>query len=239
MSVAAIGLLVFGAGIAVHLEEIRGAKPEESTQVVNLLQRSLELRTGEKRIVQANVDAVACPIARKCTEAIRKSVRADEVLFVRMIGTPEKLRVIADRADAPGHDGVQVQVDLTRGADGWDSQLDLLAAGLFPSERVLVPVHVAPDDDPRPAAVSTQPAITPPRSPVPWVVLGGSLIAGGLAVVLGVQNGDAQAIAETTQHQAEYIAADERAFRTGLGANILFTAAAAGIATSVYLLLAE
>lgn len=256
MSFGPLALLLVGQ-IAVHVEDARGIEDQERARLVETFGAALGAASGARSVVSDQ----RCADAARCTDEIREKTGASDVVHVRLIGVPTRIRVVAERASADAGPLRRAQADLTRDAASWRRALDGVALVLFPAgdpaARAAVP-EAAPPVAPEKAAPSALPAAataidgaTPAAAEpsfLPWVVLGGSAVALGLGVVFGIQakNATEELQSPPFPERPELSRSDQQnqelqdsEFSNGLAANLLFGTAALGVATGVVLLVLE
>lgn len=234
MSLSALALLVTLAPTAldVRLEEARGVAPQEAEALVARLRERTARMSGSG------------------------------TLRVRALATPGALRVtlVWTAASKP----TLARATLVGPSDAWDAALDeaLAVLGLRdspsaePERRALERVGAVEADPPArpsddraaPPAISVAPqheGAAPTLSPIeasPTPVLGLSLlgtsvVAGAVAVALGVMNQSARDEGNPLPAGRERDALDDRVLATGLGANVLWGVAAAALVTGGWLVL--
>ena len=235
-----IGLLVLGAGMALHVETAKNVSESNTDEIVSGLAAAIEARTGVAPARSTRPPPDGCPRRDRCATEIRGHTRADEVVFLRVIGGPSRIRLAGELVQKSGDTAARVQVDLTPGAVGNKGTFEGVAAILLPDA-----VRLAPPPPPELGCVTTTatlagvlPSDGDPEAAetkwAPWVVLGASAVAAGVGAVFGVQNVQTRDDIATKPHTGDEVESlQDQAFGQGLAANLLIGTAAVGLATSV------
>jgi hypothetical protein len=243
--ITASTFLLLAGQIALHVEDTRGVTDEDRDAVVGVLGEAIAAVAGTKPVLAKRE---ACPSADRCTEAIRVDLGAKEVVHLRMIGVPSRIRVLAERAGTGSEPPRSAQADLTRDAASWRSSLDGLALVLFPNEKrasakpeektpEIAKVEVAP---PPPPVVPPEEPVEEKPNLVPWIAIGGGALALGVGTIFGIKSNNARTEGMTMEHsKPEIDDLQDELYNSALAANILFGLAAVGVATGTYLLLRE
>lgn len=245
---AELALLAIGSTLTLRLEESRGVSRADAAALMSSLWTSLERRDVTVVDVETKTSTVSCRPREECIARLRASSRVDDVVFVRMIGIPNTIRVVVERygADHGTSDRVpRGQIDLPRGTPATPDSFTAVVAQLYPKMRAgpaasrrAVDLSPPPQLEPATEAIT---AVEPaPRSrTLEWSLLAGSAIAGTVATIFAVRNLDAISEGETSSDPARVAELRDAAYHNGLAANVLFTAAAIGAATSAILFIAE
>lgn len=254
-----IGLLLAGATVAVHVSEARGVLDDERVDITANLVSAIE------RSKPVKLDAARdCADFAACAKPITDRTGAEEVVFVRMLGVPTRIRVVATRVATDGRTVSRAQADLTRDNLQWRPALEGLAGILYPSAG---PGRPRVDNTPKPEPPKLEP--TPPPGPVavpvpvsvavgaapvlvaeptepatqwaPWVVAGTSVAVLVAGIALGAVSSGARNDGESPPQKPddEVARLQSKAHDTGLAANVLFGVAGAGAITSVVLFLVD
>jgi hypothetical protein len=223
-------LLTTGATLVLHVEEKIGVSQEDLDASLQGLKSAITARTGPIDVVLTSAAQLVCSDRAACVEEIRSQRGGVEIVFLRVLGIPSTIRMIAERAGREG----KSHVDLERKQPFDATALDALAAELFP-ERVEPPLAAKPaaipPEGPRPDLVATSAPATPaPSGPrlLPWALLGGSAVAAGLGLAFGFQNAHVVREGEATFDPARRAQLQGETFSTGLAADILFGVAIVG-----------
>jgi len=236
-----LGLLAIGATVAIHAEESRDLDEPAVAALLANLASAVEDRTGSAPAVQP-YDATM-PCAESCVLEIAARAGARELVSVRILAVPSKIRVIAELRDRDLRVLRRAQVDLAHEQAQWPSSLEAVALALFPMTARQQNSSGEPrakrglDLDPRADVVSNDDDAS---RRWPWWLVGGGALAGGVAIVLGVENKNARD--EGTQPGVSPARVEELrdvTHATGLGANVLFGVAATSLITGAILLIAD
>jgi hypothetical protein len=251
-----LGLLIAGSPIAVHAEDARDVTHVEVARMLSDLGRAIERRTGAQTNIRPFEGGDNCSRKESCRRFIYEATGAERVVYVRFIGVPTRVRIIAELVGVEKGVIRRAQVDVARMASNTSMRLDTLAVSLFPEGVVEDPKPAPKPPQPRmstEAAVSLTPpiesiAMSPSPEPEPqsehrtwpWWILGGSVAAGGLAVGLGVENAHIRDEGSKPGVPSARVSdLQDQTFRTALGANVLFGLAAVGLVTGTVLLLMD
>jgi hypothetical protein len=221
--------LLFGAAIALNLEESAELPLETAVKIVDALARAIAGRTGAKPIVDDPTWS-GCKREDRCLIDIAARTQANEVVLVRVFGGALSHRVIAERF----RDRVMIaraELSVPERAEEWSAALDQIATVLFPmiskpasSSETLVPPVESARVEPK------------SLSPWPFVALGSgaAMLIAGIAV--GISSAHARDRLETEiLAEPEYNALYRKSAREQHLANGLFAGAAAGAAIGVVL----
>jgi hypothetical protein len=128
-----LGLLFVASPIAVHAEDARDLPRAEVAELLGKIGRAIERRTGVTAQVRPFEANDRCSRGASCRRFIYDSSGAEHVVYVRLIGVPTRVRVIADLVGPKAEVIRSAQVDVERRGDGEPSErLDALAISLFP-----------------------------------------------------------------------------------------------------------
>ena len=226
MSSAAIAVMLIGS-VVVRVEEARGVPAADVAAALDVLDSVVTVRTAKPaRRDQAPLPD-GCAAAQACADAIRQRNSALDLLVVRFIGIPAKVRMIVERIGKS-----ESQIDLPAERATWRARITVVGHELFadmpPTTRAAPSSHVL--------AEPMQPA--QPKL-LPWVLIGGGIVAGAIGVSFGMQNRIARREASLTTDQNRYDELDRQAFLTGLGANVLYGLAIASVATGTVMFLTD
>lgn len=230
LGVATLALALVVSGLptdAVHLEDARGATDEEVGPILEAVSRALSASGKATPVVDRTPSDPSCLEVDRCVAEIRGRTGAGAVILLRLAAVPSRVRVIGDRVRAGARDSVRAEVDLPRTGEGWDAALSGFAKALLTTPPGAAVVAAAPADDGAKDGSKVKLA--------PWLVLGGSAVALGVAAIFGAQARAARSEAEDPSlrpSRARIDQLNDTIFANGLAANILFGAAIAGGLTS-------
>jgi hypothetical protein len=241
-----LALACVGSGVAVRVEDARGVSEKD----LDLLTRALVQAVGERAGEEAVLDrGPPCESADRCLGEIRARSGTSEVILVRLIGVPTRIRLIAERLTVDRTEPVaSAEVDLLRTQTTWSSQLSLLAERLMPEPIAKKPLADAlpePQPEPQPepplqrvAPLEPRPATETRIDPLPWVAIGAGAVALGVGIGFGV---DSHAARETAamppMHTPQEIdALRSRAIGHAAIADVLYVLSAIGVGAGVALL---
>ena len=238
-----MGLLFFGASVALYVEEARGIGAADRAALLALAVSVLGAAG-----VEPVVDQGPCAEPARCVEGIRRRTGASDVVRLRILGVPTRIRVDARRVGASGYTVASGHADLSRDRARWQRALEGLALILFP------PNPVAPAEAPPPPPVSEAPpavsidltAAPAPAEPgriglvAPLVVGGAGLVVAAAGFAFGASSDAARRDVETMPHSpAETTSLLDRTHDHGLAATVLVSAGAVAVVTGVILLLVD
>lgn len=227
--VMALGLtlLLLGAGVGLHLEQVAELSLEDASAVAIELVQALEPRVGGAAVLDDPLWP-DCGRRDRCAEEVRQRTSASELVYLRVLGGPTKIRLIAERLQ-PGLSHPPQTRTLPRDQKSWASELGELATALYP--------EVLPAPAEEPALVALPPVAAPPsRAWVPLVPIGVGVVLAGVGVGFGLSSRSTRETLETTALPEEEYQAGLSKMRThGLAANLLLGTAVIAAATGVVL----
>jgi hypothetical protein len=225
--VLAAGLaLLFATSVEVRIEDTRGVSSDEARTIADGLRAAIAARSGGPVEIESKSP---CGQTEACIGELEKSGATDFV-FVRLIGVPTRIRLIAERA---GGRAERSEVDLTRARGSWPVVLGGVAEHLFPEPMVAPP-------PPPPAVIASPPppgiAVPPPAPPeeaasyAPWLLAGAGAVVLAVGVGFGASSRGARNAAANEPHTPEEIAdLEDRAIGHGIAANVMFGVGGAGL----------
>lgn len=243
MALPLIGAVVVTATIAIHVESADGVSPVEIGQLTETLQSAIERRTGERPRVDT-ITGDDCDKDDRCITDIKARTERSEVVFVNILGVPNRVRLLAERVTAAR--ARETNLDLDRTPDTWTGAMDGVATILFPeatptAQAPLPGVEVRPPPPP-----VTAPTVAKSKSPIPWIILSASAAVGVGAVLSGlasanrrkqVESGQDNANMPLTATQADALA--DQTVNLAWVANGLYAMTAVGVSTSILWLVVE
>ncbi|MCC7383816.1 MAG: hypothetical protein IT384_18385 [Deltaproteobacteria bacterium] len=227
-----LAALATGGGFGVRLEEIGEVPREESVRMVAELGRAIERACG-RRIAIDDPDWPSCLGVESCLDQIRSRTETEDVVLVRIFGSPTMARVIAERFRPGTGAPARTEIDVDRDPDRWRLAFDRLAPEICPEPRVEPRVEIVPS--PALAVAKDEGS-----SLLPWFAFGASAVALGAACAFGASSVAARD--ESQRLDLSDDAFDSLADRTqvhAIAADTLFVAAGAGLVAGVLLLLTE
>jgi hypothetical protein len=230
VSLSALALLVTLAPTAleVRLEEARGVAPAEAEALVARLRERTARMSGSGTL---RVRALATPGALRVT-LVWTAAAQPTLARATLVGPPEAWGAALDEAFAVL--GLHLPPQTTRERASVDRAGE--AAARQGDDRAVPPaISVAPPHEG--AAPALSPTQAPPTPVLGLSLLGTSVVAGAVAVALGVMNQSARDEGNPLPAGRARDALDERALATGLGANVLWGVAAAALVTGGWLVL--
>lgn len=223
------GLFAASPAAVVHVEETADVALDEALFVARELARAIERRTGRSVPVDETPPG-SCAAVKPCLTAMRARAATDEVIVLRLLAGARNIRLVAERWDAADREHV-FRGTLPKDRAGWAPVIAELAAELYP--QVSAPAAVAVAAAPRPA----------PEKRVglaPWLLFGGSAVALGAGVGFGLSSSGARDdLSSFAFGGEEHDRLRSRASTHAIAADVLFVAAAAGVAAGVYWLLSD
>lgn len=188
---------------------------------------------GHARVVESEdlESAEASAIVRAFDASIERRIGAQEAaaqeVTVRLFGGLTLIRLIAERADAPGG-AARVEVDLPRERDLWLEPLELAARALFPELPKTDAITAT-------ATATTAAPAAKERSLTPWIVLGASAAALAVGTGFGLSTRSARSQSEALPPGAEFDRLADRTQAHAIVADLFFLAALIGGGTAAVL----
>lgn len=230
---AALALLMVGS-VEVRLEDARGLSSDDVRTITTSLAEAIEART-KSRVTVARKSP--CGQDSACVQRLLTEGSSTDLVFLRLIGVPTRIRLIADRA---GREEARAEVDLSRTRGSWAMVLGGVAERLFPAP---------PPPPPKITVAPPPPPLAPPPPPPPVETesaYGPWLLAGAGAAVLiagtgfGISSRTARSSAAEEPHTpAELADLEDRAVGHGIAANVMFGVGGAGVVAGLIWLLVE
>jgi hypothetical protein len=193
-------VLSIAASVEIRIEDSRGVSSDDGAAILAALREAIDDRTNDPG---------------------GEGLRPTDVVLVRLIGVPTRIRLIAERRGARE---AHSEVDLSRAKGSWSTSLAGVAKELFPEEPLPPPVAPPPPLVPPPL---------PPEEPslAPWIVVGAGAVALAVGAGFGFSSRGARSSAANEPHTPEELAdLEDRAIGHGIAANVLFGVGAAGVA---------
>ncbi|MBI2378883.1 MAG: hypothetical protein HYV07_33115 [Deltaproteobacteria bacterium] len=262
MLLSGAGLLLISTTLALHLEDAHGVTRPDATAIAEAIGAAVQRRAGVSPVLVLESPGPDCRAIDRCYAEIRAKTNAEEIIFVRLLGSLTRVRVLAERV-IDNSALRRADNDVERDRASWNAIFDGIALILYPEGKLVPkppvavsppplptetpPVSVTPDVPrladpppplPDPALTATAPADEEP-SVLPWVVIGASaatLIGGtvfGLRNRALVRDGKAETDPQTRKR------IEDSVFTTGLLANVLLGLTVVGGVTGTVLLLTE
>lgn len=226
MSIAALGLLLAGASLGLHVDRVGELPEPEEKRLILELSRALEAHSGRVPVLDQRTGSC---LEAKCVAEIRSRTESLELALVTVIAGALQLHVVLERV-APDADAAsqRAELDLPRMQADLQTPLRALVARVFPA-RVVEPLVLEPSSPPP----------EPERSLLaPVLVLSGGAAAAALGVFFGVSSQDsADRLGQPVEPQ-DVRGLTARAGREALAANLLFVAAGGALAAGAALLVA-
>lgn len=227
---SALGLLALGATLAVHVEEVGDVPPAQAAQILAALSASIEDHAGFDVVIDE--DRGGCLAGQPCAAAIRSRTSALDLVLVRLIGGPLRVRVAIEHLRAEAAVGRTGEADVPReGGDVAERMRSLVIATL-------------PRRAPEPLALDRPlPEVAPIERASPWLAL--SLVGVGVAsaatgVVLGLGSQGALDDLRAGAGPADEVQGlTDRSRTQATVANVLFVVAAAALGGGVVAWLAD
>lgn len=211
----ALGLLIAGSVVALHLEEAEGVTAVETDLLVSTLADTL---SAGHQVIDSRKIALTCPTVQRCGIEIAARTGATQVIYLRIFGIPAKIRVIAESA---GSSRGSVTIDLQRDQRSWRTALQKIAGELAPAPAPAIVAKKSP-----PALVTpVAPEELRERSVGPYVTIGASAALGIAAMFVGLENRAAVREGEMSSDSMRVAELREVVSDTGLAANLLIGAA--------------
>jgi hypothetical protein len=189
--VFALAPALIGAVVALHVSDRTDLPVDQALQIVSGLKRALEQRAGAP-VALDDPSWWGCPAGDDCPDEkviqdVRGRTAADEVVLLALYAGPSKIRINASRVAASnGHRVAKAQINLPMDRSAWRDAFFELASSLYLQS-------IGPGLT---ASASVAPA-KEQRTALPWILLGGSVVAAGGAIPLGLMSRSERSTAET------------------------------------------
>jgi len=209
-----LGLLIIGAGIALHLEDTRGLEQGESLALAAELGKAIKARTSTTPVLDDPVWS-DCNEPDRCLSAIRQRTGASDVMLIRAFAAGARMRVTVERV---GSGKEPISLDLTRDAESWHDPMRVATETLYLEGKAVLEVPWSPPPPP------------PSPSVGPYVVAGAGVAMLGAGIGFGLASASAIRDLEAGVQRASIAdpAADSAATQAVV-ANVMFAAAGAAI----------
>lgn len=189
MSATALGLLVLGAGLGLHLQESGELPINRSLALMEQIAELVRDETGVRPVID-DPDWSECDLQETpCQALVRSRTRTEQLVLLRAFAGLTKIRVELRRVGEGGEVGA-VSGDLPLDAEGWPEPLRAMVRGLFPDPfdpvllRAREPNVVVGEG----GVVRTQRG----PGPGPWILMGASAVAAGFGVGFFASSQDAK-----------------------------------------------
>lgn len=220
-----LGLLLLGATLALHVEEVGEVPPPLGAALVETLADLAAQRTGLTVVIDE--ERGECLAGQPCAAAVASRTSASEVVLVRLLGGPLRVRVVLEHVGRARRGEADV-------ARSWTPEARETLAAL------VAEVLDAPAPEATLAAVgpTTTPALEAPT--VPWLAVG--LVSAGVASAVGATL--LGVVSQSTTDELRAGASDvaglgEAARGQALVSHVLWAVAAGAVAAGVTAWLAE
>lgn len=218
--------LVLLASVEVRVQDARGVSSEEARSIAEGIRAAVAERTGREAALASKSP---CGQSAECLAELSKAGATDFV-FIRLIGVPTRIRLIAERAGARE---TRSEVDLTRAKGSWPVLFGGVAEHLFPEERPPPPPPALAEPPPPPPAITApppQPAPDEGPSYAPWLLAGAGVAVLAVGIGFGASSRSARRSAATEPHTLEELQdLEDRAIGHGIAANVMFGVGGAGV----------
>jgi hypothetical protein len=221
---AALAALLIGApgSVVLHLEEVLELPKSEALA----LRDSLAAELRARRPVATTRDAIGCDTPDRCVAQLRAQTGAEEVVLLRIIGGPRRIRLVAERIRPAPLSPLSAEASLSRAPAEWNAALKEISEGIFP---VLTTAPLVEHLSSEPSAGS---AIGARLAPWGLLLAGLALAGGGLAVTLDRASAE-RAIEARRETDAEFRSDLGRLSVDGALGPLLLSLSAAGLLTGV------
>lgn len=189
MSASALGLLLLGAGLGLHLQESGELPLNRSVALLEKIAEIIRGETGVRPIID-DPDWNECDLQESaCQALVRSRTRTDELVLLRVFAGLTKLRVELRRLSQDGQ-GESVSGDLPLEEEGWETPLLPLVRTLFPDP--LDPVLLRAREPNVVVGEATPSKAGTGAGPGPWIIIGARALAGGFGVGFYASSRDAK-----------------------------------------------
>lgn len=220
-----LGLLLLGATLALHVEEVGEVPPPLGAALVETLADLAAQRTGLTVVIDD--ERGECLAGQPCAAAVASRTSASEVVLVRLLGGPLRVRVVLEHVGRARRGEADV-------ARSWTPEArDALAA--LVAEVLEAP---APEGTAAAGPPLIAPALEAPA--VPWLAAG--LVGAGVASAVGATIMGAMSQSTTDELRAgssEVVALGDEARSQALVSHVLWAVAAGALAAGVTAWLAQ
>jgi hypothetical protein len=241
--ICSLASLLVGATIAIQADDARDMSNAQIAELLSALASAVERRTGESSEVEP-FRGSPCDRRDRCAGEVFAQSGATRVILMRAYAVPSKIRVLIELRDRDGRMLRSSHADILHDRTQWRDSFDALALALFPSSKPALEVRPDPnravDHGTRASLepVALQQAESRPRWA--WLLVGASSLPLGAAVALGVDNLRAREEgARPGVPPSRVSELQTRALASGIGANVLYTVAAAMAITGAVFLIIE
>ncbi|MFO0726518.1 MAG: hypothetical protein U1E65_22220 [Myxococcota bacterium] len=225
----ALGLVLIGATVGVHVETLGALSPGETDELVQAILHQAGARTDARLVLDE--ERGGCTEIDKCITAVRSRTSSFELLMVRIVAGPRKIRVIVEHflPEATSLADRRGETELSREPKSWGEPLGALLDPIV--------LRAAPAEVRGPSV-----APLPPR-PFPWLAAGS--LAGGAALTgIGVglallSSGSASSLRSAQMDAPSTNAAIGQVGSTAVAADVLWIVGAGAIAFGASMLLLE
>jgi hypothetical protein len=234
-----LALVLISASVALRVEDSRGVSADDQTAIMTAISEAIAERSGR----DAAVDKGACKKKERCAADVAQRTQAEDVVFLRFLGVPTRIRILADRESTKFPAKKHAEIDLPRSRDGWTPALASLAESLFEAKPLPAVTETPPVGDPKTAELVSDTAAKDDGQQdrvalAPWIALGGGALALAIGSGFGLSSRGARNEALRRPHSdAENMDLEDRAIGHGLAADVMFGVALVGIGAGVVLLL--
>lgn len=224
-----------GAGVGLRLQEAGELPYEDATRLVAELGRALEDACGRPVAIDDPIWS-RCSGDEQCIAQIRERTRAGDVVLVRVFGSLTIARVVTERFVDGEKAPRRAEIDVPRDASAWRERLEELADLVCPASEKTKIVQ---------SPVIEKIETTPPAQPffdraLPWMILGAGALAAAAGVGFGISSSNARSDSQNPAiSQAEFEELADRTQAHAIAADVLFVAAAAGVAAGIVLFASE
>lgn len=242
VAVLGLALALISSSVAVRVEDTRSVSADDQASILQALSEAIEARSGRS----AAVDRGACKKKERCVGEVAQRTQAEDVVSLRMLGVPTRIRILAEREGAKAGAGdaakKSAEIDLPRSRDGWGQALAALAEELFEAKPLPAVVAETPPLNAAPQVTATQPiestaGQSDTRALIPWIAIGAGVVCLAVGTGFGLSSRGARDEALAGPHDdSENRALEDRAIGHGLAADIMFGLSALGIGGGVVLL---
>lgn len=222
-----LGLLLAGATIGLHVDEVGEVPPELRRAVLEETARAIEERTGQRPILD---EVSGGCLTQNCVAEIRSRTQSVEVALLRLIAGPLSLRLSIERIAAHASSvGDKSEADLPRKTEDLAAPIATLVAKVFPPK--------APEQQ---SLIGTRPPEEPRNILAPVLLIGGGAALAATGVVFGLgSRSKLDELAEKPLERGAFRDNVSGSSRDATLANVFFIAAATVLTAGVSLLLVQ
>ncbi|MBI4816493.1 MAG: hypothetical protein HY791_09545 [Deltaproteobacteria bacterium] len=135
MLVAGPSLLLIATTLALHLEDAHGVAQPDAAAIAEAIGAAVQRRAGVSPVLVLESPGADCRSIDRCYGEIRAKTNAEEIIFVRLLGSLTRVRVLAERV-IDGTALRRADNDVERDRGSWGATFDGIALILYPEGKL-------------------------------------------------------------------------------------------------------